>query len=105
MTFLFLDDIREPSKFQHLIFEEGYIVWVKNYNEFVNHINQNGLPNAISFDNDLGEELEGYDCAKFLVNFCMDNNLKLPKFKVHSANPVAKVNIETLLNNFKKYCE
>ena len=44
------------------------------------------------------------DCAKWLVDFCMDNKVELPKFYVHSANPVGADNIRGLLNNFIKHC-
>jgi hypothetical protein len=32
----------------------------------------------------------------------MNNNLPLPKYNVHSQNPVGKENIEKYLNNFNK---
>lgn len=90
---LFLDDSRSiPS---------GY-VGVRSYGEFVGHILTNDLPTFISFDHDLGEDKTGYDCAKWLVNYCLEYNLQLPNFVVHSQNPVGKQNIECLLRNFKK---
>lgn len=82
------------------------------------------FPSLISFDHDLGKEHSdyffengghenppdpmkanftektGYDCAKWLVDFCMDMNIALPKFKCHSHNPVGKENILGLLTNF-----
>ena len=73
---------------------------VYNYEDFVEYITQNGLPDFISFDHDLGEDESGYDCAKYLVEYCIEHNLSLPKFSVHSQNPVGKENIERLLNNF-----
>lgn len=93
MKNLFLDDLRMvPNNF----------IGVKSYFEFTKFILQNGLPYFISFDHDLGEEKTGYDCAKWLVDYCMDNKLQLPKFSVHSQNPVGKENIQILLNNFNK---
>ena len=76
---------------------------VYNYNEFVNQIKENGLPKIISFDHDLSEEKTGKDCANFLVDYCIDNDLDLPEYKVHSANPVGKENILGLLDNYKKF--
>ena len=90
---LYLDDLRPIP--------EGYI-GVRSYKEFVTYIIDSGLPDFISFDHDLGLQESGYDCAKWLVNFCLDNNLRLPKFDVHSQNPVGKENILSLLLNFKK---
>lgn len=91
---IWLDDLRErPNRsFIHL----------KNYNEFKDFISTHGLPNFISFDQDLGLGKTGYDGAKFLVEYCLDNNLELPDYKVHSQNPVGKENIEKLLENIKK---
>ena len=93
MKKLFLDDLR--------ILPTGFL-GAKSYLEFTDFISQNGVPDFISFDHDLGEEKTGYDCAKWLVGFCMDNNLQLPEFYVHSQNPVGKGNIQILLDNFNK---
>ena len=93
MKKLYLDDLR-PTPFG---FERVY-----DYEGFTEFISRNGLPDFISFDHDLGWEKTGYDCAKWLVEFCLDKNLILPEFQVHSQNPVGKENIEALLNNFKK---
>jgi hypothetical protein len=48
------------------------------------------------------EEKTGYDCAKWLVDYCIDNQANLPDYLVHSANPIGKKNIESYLENFKK---
>lgn len=89
---LFLDDVRPvPS---------GYYL-VTNYDQFVSFLKEHGLPIFISFDHDLGEAKTGYDCAKYLVEYCLDHVKTLPDYKVHSQNPVGKENIEKLLENFK----
>jgi hypothetical protein len=49
------------------------------------------------------ETISGYDCAKWLVEYCMDNDLDLPNWIVQSANPVGKDNINGLLNNYLKH--
>lgn len=104
---LFLDDLRTiqmvyPDK------SSADFVIVRTYHEFVDTVLQNGLPDFISFDNDLGCDesgiplLEGYDAVKWLV---YESGLDLSNlsFKVHSSNPVAKVNIEALLNNYIRF--
>ena len=48
-------------------------------------------------------EKTGYDCAKWLVEYCIDNNKSLPKYAIQSANPVGKENINSLLMNFNKF--
>lgn len=119
-TLLWLDDIRDPMTQDWLVFspiERPFnTVWVKSYNEFTDWITDNGLPDGICFDHDLGTEkymtefgfeLEretktGYDCAKWLVDYCMNNNLNLPLYNIQSANPVGKENINQYLQNFLK---
>lgn len=55
------------------------------------------------FYNEKFKEKTGYHCAKWLIDFCLDNNLELPNFKCHSMNPSGRENILGLLNNFKKF--
>ena len=104
------------------------INWVLNYEQFVQWIEIYGLPDAISFDHDLADEhytpeyfwddyeeskkfqewrgktyqeKTGMDCAKWLVDFCMDNKVELPKFYVHSANPVGADRIREVFSDLK----
>ena len=109
-TLLWLDDARNPFKDNWISnyairYENENIVWVKNYNEYVDYITTNNMPDMIAFDHDLGEAVDknGFDCAKWLVEYCMDNNIKLPRWTIQSANPVGKENINKLLINYKKY--
>lgn len=94
---LWLDDFRNPADY---VQGEYDISWVKNYGEFCSFININGLPDIICFDHDLGEEKSGYDCAKFVVNYCQIHNLDIPEFDIQSSNIVGKDNIRNLLNNW-----
>lgn len=128
MKLLWLDDFRNPFEDDWLNFSpisRPYdCIWVKSYSEFTKWIVNNGLPDGICFDHDLGMEVAltarangmskrksrglkqlektGYDCAKWLVGYCLDNNLKLPKWNIQSANPVGKDNINGLLLSFSK---
>lgn len=134
MKKLFLDDYRNPDdclKYCYVWYGADQLVYndqdwyiVRNYNQFIKYIQDNGLPDLISFDHDLADahyhesmyqggkvymkylettsEKTGYHCADWLVEYCMDNNLELPAFMVHSMNPVGRENIITLLENFKK---
>ena len=45
------------------------------------------LPIEQWFDLENNKEYTGMDCAKWLVNYCLDNNKPLSKYAVHSANP------------------
>lgn len=96
---LWLDDFRNPVDYVQGKYE---ISWVKNYDEFCSFINANGLPDIICFDHDLGEEKSGYDCAKFVVNYCQGHNIDIPEFDIQSSNTVGKDNIRSLLNNWHR---
>lgn len=121
--YLFLDDERYPKQVTWVNLPLVEWVIVRNYNEFVKKIEEDGMPVFISFDHDLADEhynkamydngdgeynklyfefkeKTGFDCAKWLVNHCLDNNLKMCDYKAHTMNPVGKQNIESLLNNF-----
>lgn len=128
MKKLFLDDIRQPKDACYLVknpkiyWEDGWDI-VKNYVEFCSWIKRNGLPSIVSFDHDLadihyevdfndwndntaeqlGVEETGLDCAKWMVNYCLDNGFDLPEYYVHSANPAGKKNIQAYLDNAKKH--
>ena len=130
-TLLWLDDYRDPfdNSMDWISFSpigrNVTIEWVTSYDEFVNYITKNGLPDAICFDHDLSDfqafksgypdlmadvpmpetEKTGYDCAKWLVNYCLDNNVKLPQYAIQSANPVGKENIDKLLKSFNRFLQ
>lgn len=106
---------------------EGQVVWVKDYDSFCAWIKEHGMPDQISFDHDLGldkfqslrdkgmskrgfkklrqagEFKSGKDAANWLVNYCLDNDVDLPKWGVHSANPTGADNIRSLLKNFEDF--
>ena len=104
---LFLDDLRDVPMIYRVLANDDFVI-VRSYADFVAYITQNGLPEFISFDNDLGEDDEGnllpdgYACAKWLV-YESELDLSTLRFYVHSANPVAKVQIESLLNNYLRF--
>ena len=106
---LFLDDIREPY--------DSTWVLVKNYEQFVEFIEKNGIPEKVSFDHDLDfqhylesttgipydqyDEKTGLDCAKYFVEKLIEYNNtggKLtPEAIIHSMNPVGAANIAGVL--------
>lgn len=104
MTYnIFLDDERFPSDKD----PKQYKI-VRNYDSFVQLINESGIPEFIRFDHDIqdfknGEERTGYTCAKYLVEYMMDNNLTQKIiFDIHSQNFEGARNIRNLLNNFNR---
>jgi hypothetical protein len=49
------------------------------------------------------EEKTGYHCAKWLIDYCIDNKLELPKtILIHSMNPVGSRNIKSLFDSYFK---
>ena len=122
---LYLDDIRVPTDSYKTINESWVIV--RSYADFVAKITADGLPEIVSFDHDLSDEhvcdyilnvrssgvidynkyseKTGMSCAKWLVEYCMDNNAKLPEFFIHSANPVGAENIRSYLDSYQRSCK
>jgi hypothetical protein len=128
MKILWLDDLRNPflDIEGRVPKEEGVIHWVLDFNQFTEWITKYGLPDIVSFDHDLAEEhytpeyfwndyneskkyqewrrknyieYTGEYCAKWLVDYCTTNKLDLPKYYIHSANPVGVNFISKALKN------
>lgn len=130
---LWLDDKRDPFQGKWIEYyspqfvgNEDNIIWVKNYQEFTDWITENGLPYKICFDHDLADEhyapeefwddkyndwaitqnfkeKTGYECAKWLIDYCIDNKLMPPLWVTHSANPVGAENINKILISFIQF--
>jgi hypothetical protein len=118
---LFLDDVRLPQNvtWVDLPSDKHYSV-VRNYQEFVDLITLRGVPKYVAYDHDLGsahyghgldgddipydsyDEKTGYDCAKWLVEYCMNKGIKHPSYVVHSMNPVGKQNIIRYIESYNK---
>lgn len=94
---LFLDDERFPK------IEENFVI-ARNFNEAVELVRARGCPSFISFDHDLGDNSPtGKDFANWLIESDLNGEINLPddfKFHVHSANPVGRDNIISILNSY-----
>lgn len=122
--YLFLDDFREPidcSYYMPAFTREDYKKeWeiVRSYDEFVNWIKENGIPALISFDHDLAsehyhdantqvksidynsyKEKTGYHCAKWLAEYCIENNIQIPNYYAHTMNEAGGKNIRSILES------
>lgn len=102
---LFLDDERFPPN------DGREWVIARSYGDALVQFALRGFPTFVSFDHDLGQEENGYDVAKFLVEADIKFREKESyeykfspdfDFYVHSQNPIGKANIEGLLNNYLK---
>jgi len=105
---LFLDDLRIPTDvtWVNIPVDQHYSV-VRNHKEFVDLITLRGVPKFVCYDHDLSDcdnikEMTGYDCAKWLVAYCVEKNIKHPPYVVHSMNPIGKSNIESYINSYNK---
>jgi hypothetical protein len=116
MKKIYLDDVRTPM-------DPSWVV-VRNYEQFVDKINEIGLENIelISLDHDLGDsamvewynnvrhnyelnydnitEKTGMDCTKWLVEQWMDGN-PVVDVVIHSANAIGSGNMMGYINNYR----
>lgn len=119
MKYLFLDDERMPKDVTWLLIG-GVGHWgadwqiVRSLQEAKEWVLQNGFPDVISFDHDLGEDhyygnyddgATGYHFAKWLVEYDMDTKSMPENFKytVHSLNPTGAENIRGLLEGYLRH--
>ncbi len=120
--YLFLDDERKPEQVTWVnIPRDRIYVVVRSYQEFCDNIVSFGVPDFISFDHDLADqhyghglnndhipydsysEKTGYDCAKWLVDFCIDRSISFPEYAVHSMNPIGSENIKAYITSAKQH--
>lgn len=121
---LYLDDARLPVEIPPN--SQPWVV-VRNYDDFVAYIEENGIPDLISFDHDLAQEhIEDYyaqvlqqnyqipeyekykektglDCARYLIRYSERTGQPIKACVVHSHNPVGGENIMKEINGFKKH--
>lgn len=98
--FLYLDDERIPKTLQE---------WTiaRSVKEAQSLVLAKGCPSIISFDHDLGNSvLTGHDFAKWLIEQDLNGEIQFPEdfsFSVHSANPVGRDNINSILISYFKF--
>lgn len=89
---------------------------VRNYDEFITYIILEGIPDKVSFDHDLDDSHDassitefnnfynledrtntGLDAMRWLISYCIEHKLPIPKIYIHTQNVVAyKVMIEEM---------
>jgi hypothetical protein len=126
---IWLDDTRRPTADMPMniftdIFGKGDVdtIWIQSFSDFVEEIHTNGVPDYISFDYDLAlpnhlkrvqgglskrksrklkaYEKNGYDCAKFLGDFCTENHIRFPIYFIHSENKQGKAEIDNIIRDY-----
>jgi len=116
---------KDAFDYMHLpVYIQKEWIVVRNYHAFISLIEGKGIPEIISFDHDLADEhydyqehldgdyydimteKTGYHCAKWLIDYCIDNNKELPAtIFIHSMNPAGSLNIKSLFDTYYKYHE
>lgn len=96
--YIYIDDLREKPGYYDKQFRDydSFELYVKCIGDCISNCH-------ISFDHDLGEGKSGYDCAKFLVNWCIENGYEVPTYTIHSANPVGAENIKSVFETYEKW--
>lgn len=134
---LFLDDMRFPEDAylydEKMTLLQGsgipYNKWdvVRSYDEFVNYISNNGIPDVVSFDNDLDpfqetkEERDmcvlglydferlpnktGCHCAQYLANECVSKKHNIPEYYIHTMNSLARPIIKRIMAKAQRIIE
>lgn len=90
---LYLDDLRPTP--------EGHVC-CRTAEEALVLIEQ-GIVEFISFDHDLGTEKTGYDVAKQIEEWVVYGKIPMPRWHVHSANPVGAANITTAMRSAERF--
>ncbi len=106
-TYVFLDDERNPEDVTWLLLPDYDWDIVRTQEQFEHHVKAFGIPDHISFDNDLGTGMgEGIFCAQWMVNAVLDGELEWNpnfQFTVHSKNNIAEERIFGLLTPFIRH--
>jgi len=94
---LWLDDIRDPK-------DHGKpdAIWVKTAEEAM-AILRKGEVSFISFDHDLGTELDGHDVASEIERLVFEDKIPMPQWAVHSANPVGEAEITAAMKSAERF--
>lgn len=128
VTALYLDDCRTPRQnhyfnwvvvrdykaFTNYILQQGMPKFISfdhdlsqehqlHHIDNISYFKDTGIPYTLTEADYAGfTEKTGYDAAKWLVEYCLDNEVLMPHFTVHSANPAGAENILHLLNGLQK---
>jgi hypothetical protein len=122
---LFLDDERNVADVKWVQYPLVHWVVVRNYQEFVDTVIKNGIPERVSFDHDLADqhyleyvksietknfdynavsEKTGYHACMWLIEYCLEKNIPFPEHYIHTLNPIGRINIQSLIDTYKKLC-
>lgn len=106
--YLFLDDVRHPDHVTWVKIPHN-VEWtiVRNFNEFKDAVEKNGIPAFVSFDHDLGEDYgscdmkTGMDCLKWLVTHVLlpDRRPMVP-YALHTYSYSGRANMQSYIDSY-----
>lgn len=92
MKILYVDDLRKPTKWEG---KDHQIYTARNYKKAIAALEKVKF-DIVDLDNDLGEQKEGYDILKYII----ENEIKVENIAVHTMNSVARQNMLQLLGRY-----
>jgi hypothetical protein len=100
---LWLDDQINDTNCPARHVPEGF-VGASNINEAKQLVLLHGMPSFIDFDHDLGNDEDAIQLIKWLIEKNLSGNIQgpVPKYNVHSANPVGRLNIVSMMLTWHK---
>jgi len=95
---VWLDDERE--------IRPGFDVWVKTAHEAIDLL-KTGRVTFISLDHDLGEPHcgTGYDVVVAIERLVFEEEIQMPEYALHTANPVGRERMRRALENAKQFAD
>lgn len=109
MIGIFLDDERNPEDVTWIKYPKD-IEWyvLRRMCDFQFSVMMIEEPFIVSFDHDLqdftnGVEHTGYDCVKWLVDYCIEHNKDLPICFFHTKNPIGLTNMLSYMYNAETF--
>ena len=86
-------ELPEFVSFDHDLADFHYQVMIEENRYLAENPEPDGI-GSLPLTFDYGREKTGFDCAKWLVEFCIDHEVKFPNHIVHSMNPIGKKRID-----------
>ena len=107
---IFLDDERNPEDVYWIDYQHNIQWFVVNravdFMFAVSNLEESVSEYCFSFDHDIqsytlaGNEVTGYDCLKYLVDYCLNSGYRMPgKVWFHTQNPIGWKNMRSYYLN------
>ena len=81
----------------------GFIGLNEDYLNIQNNFTE--LNTQFSVDHDLGTDLDGHDVATFIEQMVYEKKIPMPKWNIHSANPVGEAEIAAAMKSAERFAK